>query len=80
MVTEWFHEHENNVNHIPWLSQSPNLNPIEHQREYSTNINRTPNYRISCGRMVSHPSIPPLIKYIPRCIEAVLAHGGPTPY
>jgi hypothetical protein len=23
---------------------------------FSTNINKTPNYVISCGRMVSHPS------------------------
>ena len=30
MVTEWFDVHENDVNHMPWLSQSPDLNPIEH--------------------------------------------------
>ena len=30
MVTEWFDEHEHDVNHMPWLSQSPDLNPIEH--------------------------------------------------
>ena len=30
MVTEWFNEHESYVNHMPWSSQSPDLNPIEH--------------------------------------------------
>jgi hypothetical protein len=30
VVTEWFDEHENNVNHMPLPSQSPDLNPIEH--------------------------------------------------
>lgn len=28
-VTEWFYEYENDVNHILWPSQSPDLNPIE---------------------------------------------------
>ena len=36
---------------------------------FSTTINKTLNYGISCGRMV------------PRCIEAILAvRGGPVPY
>ena len=30
VVTEWFDELENDVNYMPWLSQSPDLNPIEH--------------------------------------------------
>jgi hypothetical protein len=29
VVTEWFDEDEKYVNHMPWLSQSPDLNPIE---------------------------------------------------
>ena len=28
-VTEWFDEYENNVNHVLWPSQSPELNPVE---------------------------------------------------
>jgi hypothetical protein len=30
VVTEWFDELENDVNRMPCLSQSPDLNPIEH--------------------------------------------------
>ena len=30
VVTECFDEHENDVNNMPWSSQSPDLNPIEH--------------------------------------------------
>ena len=29
VVTEWFDEHENDVNLMPWPSQSPDLNPVE---------------------------------------------------
>jgi hypothetical protein len=29
MVTEWFDEHGNDVNNMPWPSQSPDLNPFE---------------------------------------------------
>ncbi len=29
-VTEWFDEYENDVNHMLWSSQSPDLNPIKH--------------------------------------------------
>lgn len=30
VVSEWFDEHKNDVNHMPWLCQSPDINPTEH--------------------------------------------------
>ena len=30
VVTKWFDKHENDINHMSWLCQSPDLNPIEH--------------------------------------------------
>uniref|UniRef100_A0A3B4YAJ7 Tc1-like transposase DDE domain-containing protein n=1 Tax=Seriola lalandi dorsalis TaxID=1841481 RepID=A0A3B4YAJ7_SERLL len=29
-VTEWFDEYENNVNHMLWPPESPDLNPVNH--------------------------------------------------
>ena len=78
MVTEWLDEHENDVIHMPWPSQSPDLYPIERLPETvfsTTTINKTLNHGIYCGRMVS------LVESMPRRIEAVLVgRGGPTPY
>ena len=64
VVTEWFDEHENDVNHMLWPSQSPDGNPMEHlgyfgavpETVFSTTINKTPNYGISGEKMVLHPS------------------------
>ena len=78
--TEKFDEHENDVNHMLWLSQSPDLNPVKHLweilewRPFSTTINKT-----------SNTPIPPiefqtLVEYMPRHIEAVLVCGVPMPY
>ena len=83
-INEWFDEHKNNVNPMPCLSQSPDLNPIEHLWEilewrlglFSTAINKTTNDGISHGRK----EFQTLVKSMPRCIEADLAHHGPTLY
>ena len=63
--SQWFDKHEYDVNHIPWQSQSPDLNPIKDfyrdsreapETTFSTTINKTPNYGISREIMVLHPS------------------------
>jgi hypothetical protein len=42
VVTEWFHEHENDLNHLPWPSQSEwcRIPPIEFQ----TRVESMPRY------------------------------------
>ena len=49
---------------------------------FSTTINKTPNYRNYCDRIVLHPpNFQTLVESMPRRIEAVLGpRGGPTPY
>ena len=54
VVTEWFDEHENGVNHMHWPSYRRFWSDSE--TVFSTTINKTPHYGISRGRMVLHPS------------------------
>jgi hypothetical protein len=54
VVTEWFDEHENGGNHMPWPSYRRFWSDTE--TVFSTTINKTPNDGISRGRMVLHPS------------------------
>ena len=91
VVTEWFDEHANDLNPMPWPSQSPDLNPIEHLWEIlewhlrqrfpppSTKYQKI-TFLMEEWCCISPIEFQTIVEYIPRCIEAVLARGGPTPY
>ena len=86
MVTEWFDEHENDVNQMQRPSQSSDLHPIEHTwdiLEWSPRQGFPPPSTKLL--MEEWCRIPPiefqiLVESMPRCIEAVLTCGDPTPY
>ena len=91
VVTEWFDEHENDVKHMPWLSQSPDLNPFEHLWEILERRLRqrfpppSTKHQIMEFLMEEWCHIPPiefqtLVESMPRCIEAITARDAPTPY
>ena len=77
--------HENNVNHMQWPSQSQNLNPIEHSWEI---LERFPptikhdmmEFLVEEWCRIRRIELQTLVQSIPKCIEAVLVRGGPTPY
>nr|XP_046224442.1 uncharacterized protein LOC124048074 [Oncorhynchus gorbuscha] len=62
VVTEWFVEHEKNrckpyATAVSVATSQPNRTLLERRlRQPSTTIKKTPNYGISGGRMVLHPS------------------------
>lgn len=86
-VTQWFNENENDVNHMLWPSQSPDLNPIEHLWEIlEQRVRQRSPPPLSKEQMREYLSeewcsIPPLefqklVESMQSRIEAVLAAGG----
>lgn len=69
-----FDEDENDVKHMLWPLQSPDLNPIEQYGRFWSNV-----LDFSFGRMVFIVPLEyqRLVESMPRCSEAVLVtHGG----
>ncbi len=85
-------EYENDVNHMLWPSQPPDLNPIEHlsgildRHVRKRSPPRLSKHQIREYLLEEWYSFPPvefqrLIELMPRRTEVVLAaHGSQTPY
>ena len=81
MVAEWFDEHENDVSHMPWPSQSPDLNPIEHLWEIlERRLRQIMEFLIEEWCRIPPVEFQTLVESMPRQIEAVLERSRPTPY
>jgi len=86
-VQSWFEEHEDALQHLLWLSQSPNLNIIEPLWSVVEGRVRSRFLPFSVKQLEEEwYSIPlettqNLHKSVPRRIQAVLrANDDPTPY
>ncbi|GFV57417.1 transposable element Tcb2 transposase [Trichonephila clavipes] len=92
IVQEWFAEHEGEVSHLDWPTQTPDLNIIEHLWGYLESKLRArfpPPSTISILETALHKEwlhiplqvVHDLYASIPRRIQSVIqSKGGPTPY
>jgi transposase len=91
-VQSWFEEHDQELSHLPWVPQSPDLNIIEplwsvlERRVRShypppSSLKELEHVLEEEWYNIPHTTIQELYTSIPRRIQAVLdAKGGPTPY
>ncbi len=92
IISDWFHEHDNEFTLLKWPPQSPDLHPIEHlwyvvEREIRnmdvqpTNLQQLCDAIMSIWTKISEECFQHLVKSVPWRIKAVLkAKGGPTQY
>ncbi len=92
IISDWFHEHDNEFTLLKWPPQSPDLNPIEHlwdvvKREIHimdvqpTNLQQLRDAIISIWTKISEEFFQHLVESMLRRIKAVLkAKGGQTRY
>jgi transposase len=92
VVQSWYDEHEDELEHLPWPAQSPDLNIIEQlwsnlelsiRNRYPPPASLTELSQYLHEEWYNNPlnTIQNLYDSIPRRIQAVLhAKGGPTPY
>lgn len=92
VVKEWHEEHSDEVEHLVWPPQSPDLNIIEHlwctlenklRNRYPppTSLKELESFLTEEWTKIPLETIQNLYESIPRRIEAVItAKGGPTPY
>ncbi len=92
IISDWFLKHDNEFTLLKWLSQSPDLNPIEHlwdvvEREIlimdvqPTNLQQLRDAIMSIWTKISEEWFQHLVESMPRAIKAVLkAKVGPSRY
>ena len=92
IVKEWHMEHSNEVEHLIWPPQSPDLNIIEHVWSIleiqvrsrflpPSSLKELEGVLTEEWAKIPLETIHNLFESIPRRIEAVIAaKGGPTPY
>ncbi len=87
IISDWFLEHDNEFTLLKWPPQSPDLNPIEVEREIRimdvqlTNLQKLCDAIMSIWTKISEECFQQLVESMPRRIKAVLkTKMGPTQY
>ncbi len=86
IISDWFHEHDNEFTLLQWPPQLLNLNPIEHlwdvvEWEICFMDMQLSDAIMSIWTKISEECFQHFVESMPRRIKAVLkAKGGPTLY